>query len=145
MAASMPYMMAIPGGGQSPLPLAYPNYAAPGTSHDFAMPTAAMATTGMVPVGRTVYIGNMPPDVSAEELLDNVHFGPIESVRLLPEKNCAFVSFLSGQVAAAFHADSSVRRISLRNRELKIGWGKPSVPPPAVMYAVQHHLSLIHI
>ena len=42
MAASMPYMMAIPGGGQSPLPLAYPNYAAPGTSHDFAMPTAAM-------------------------------------------------------------------------------------------------------
>ena len=139
MAASMPYMMAIPGGGQSPLPLAYPNYAAPGTSHDFAMPTAAMATTGMVPVGRTVYIGNMPPDVSAEELLDNVHFGPIESVRLLPEKNCAFVSFLSGQVAAAFHADSSVRRISLRNRELKIGWGKPSVPPPAVMYAVQHH------
>lgn len=139
MAASMPYMMAVPGGGQGPLPLAYANYAATGPPQDYAMPTTAMATTGMVPVGRTVYIGNMPPDVSAEELLDNVHFGPIESVRLLPEKNCAFISFLSGQVAAAFHADSSVRRISLQNRELKIGWGKPSVPPPAVMYAVQHH------
>lgn len=100
---------------------------------------ASPASPAMVPVGRTVYIGNIPSEASVSELLDLVHFGPIENVRLLPEKNCAFISFLTGQVAAAFHADSSVKHVSLRSQELKIGWGKPSVPPPAVLYAVQHH------
>lgn len=121
------------------MPMASYGTYAPSPQPDFLPQAMTAASAGMVPVGRTVYMGNLPSDVTAEELLDNVHFGPIENVRMLPEKNCAFVSFLCGQVAAAFHADSSVRRISLRNRELKIGWGKPSVPPPAVMYAVQHH------
>ena len=137
--ASVPYVMTMPGGSQSPVPVTYGSY--PPTpsslSHEFNVPTLS-SPAGMVPVGRTVYIGNMPPEASAEELLDLVHYGPIENVRLLPEKACAFISFLCGQVAAAFHADSSVRRISLHNRELKIGWGKPSVPPPAIVYAVQH-------
>lgn len=91
----------------------------------------------LVPVGRTVYIGNIPDNTSVSELLDLVKFGPIESVRMLPDRNCAFISFLTGQVAAAFHADLTVKHASLKNRELKIGWGRPSAPPPAVLMAVQ--------
>ena len=97
----------------------------------------AMPPPQQVPMGRTVYVGNLPADASVDELLNLVKFGPIESVRLLPEKNCAFISFLNGHVAAAFHADSSVKRVTLNNQELKIGWGKPSAPPPAVVMAVQ--------
>ncbi|WFD21050.1 hypothetical protein MCAP1_003305 [Malassezia caprae] len=128
----MPLFMPV-----SPTATSYHGYtSSPPVPPGFA--AANPASPAMMPVGRTVYVGNIPSEASVSELLDIVHFGPIENVRLLPEKNCAFISFLTGQVAAAFHADSSVKHVSLRNQELKIGWGKPSVPPPAVLYAVQH-------
>jgi RNA recognition motif-containing protein len=87
--------------------------------------------------GRTVYVGNLPADASVDELLNQVKFGPIENVRILAEKNCAFISFLDGGTAAAFHADASVKKMSLHNQELKIGWGKPSTCPTPVAMAVQ--------
>ncbi|KDN38389.1 hypothetical protein K437DRAFT_228630 [Tilletiaria anomala UBC 951] len=91
------------------------------------------------PAGRTVYVGNLPADASVDELLSLVKFGPIENVRVLPEKNCAFISFLEGATAAAFHADASVKKFTLHSNELKIGWGKPSPCPAQVILAVQQH------
>lgn len=87
--------------------------------------------------GRTVYVGNLPAEASVDELLSLVKFGPIENVRVLAEKSCAFISFLDGNMAAAFHADASVKKLSLHNQELKIGWGKPSACPTPVLMAVQ--------
>ncbi|PWN35336.1 uncharacterized protein FA14DRAFT_112326, partial [Meira miltonrushii] len=89
--------------------------------------------------GRTVYVGNLPAEASVDELLSQVKFGPIENVRILPEKNCAFISFLDGNMAAAFHADASVKKMSLHNQELKIGWGKPSACPTPILMAVQQN------
>ncbi|UZJ51766.1 hypothetical protein CBS101457_001086 [Exobasidium rhododendri] len=89
--------------------------------------------------GRTVYVGNLPADASVDELLNQVKFGPIENVRVLPEKSCAFLSFLDGAMAAAFHADASVKKMSLHNQELKIGWGKPSACPTPILMAVQQN------
>ena len=134
----MPYMMPMSTG----IPMGYvPPYSAPlaQSMPEFSNMAARVQMPPMVPIGRTVYVGNLPAEASVDELLSLVKFGPIENVRLLPDKNCAFISFLSAQVAAAFHADSSVRHISLHGQELKIGWGKPSVPPPAVVMAVQQH------
>ncbi|KAE9383327.1 hypothetical protein BT96DRAFT_1009346 [Gymnopus androsaceus JB14] len=37
--------------------------------------------------GRTVYVGNLPSTASVDELLNLVHFGPLESIRVLPEKS----------------------------------------------------------
>ena len=131
--APMPMMMQSPA-----MPVSYSGFS-PSPAHlsaDYGTPPAP--PPAMVPVGRTVYVGNLPIEATVDELLDLVKFGPIENVRLLPEKSCAFISFLTGQVAAAFHADSTVRHISLHGQELKIGWGKPSVPPVSVLYAVQH-------
>ncbi|PKI85866.1 hypothetical protein MVES_000199 [Malassezia vespertilionis] len=148
--AMMPSMVA----GQPPLgwngtvpymmPMGYaPSYGAPYThvapEYNGVTPRMQHSPMPMAPVGRTVYVGNIPPEATVAELLSLVKFGPIDNVRMLPEKNCAFISFLSGQFAAAFHADSSVKRVSLHNQELKIGWGKPSVPPPDVLMAVQQH------
>ena len=65
-----------------------------------------------------------------------VRFGPIEQVRLLPEKSCVFISFLDGSTAAAFHADASVKKLALHGQELKIGWGKASNVPPSIAMAV---------
>jgi len=99
-------------------------------------PIAGLATAN-AGNGRTVYVGNLPPDALIDELLSLVKFGPIESVRILGEKSCAFISFLEGATAAAFHADATLKKISLHGVELKIGWGKPSPVPAPVLLAIQ--------
>lgn len=86
--------------------------------------------------GRTVYVGNLPATASVDELLNLVHFGPLESIRVLPEKSCVFLSFLDGATAAAFHADATVKKLSLHGQELKIGWGKPSPVSAQVALAI---------
>lgn len=83
-----------------------------------------------------MYVGNLPPTASVDELLNLVHFGPLESIRVLPEKSCVFLSFLDGATAAAFHADATVKKLSLHGQELKIGWGKPSPVPAQVALAI---------
>ncbi|OXB38798.1 cytoplasmic protein [Cryptococcus neoformans] len=100
-----------------------------------AAAAAAAAAAGNT-TGRTVYVGNLPAEASVDELLNLVRFGPIEAVRLLPEKSCVFISFLDGSTAAAFHADACVKKLALHGQELKIGWGKPSMVHPAVATAV---------
>lgn len=96
---------------------------------------AAAAAVGNQ-TGRTVYVGNLPADASVDELLNLVHFGPLESVRVLPEKSCVFISFLDGATAAAFHADATNKKLTLHGQELKIGWGKASPVPSQVMLSI---------
>lgn len=97
---------------------------------------AAAAAAAGNQTGRTVYIGNLPADASVDELLNLVRFGPIESVRVLPEKSCVFISFLDGSTAAAFHSDATIKKLSLHGQELKIGWGKPSPVPSQVLLSI---------
>ncbi|KAF8575220.1 hypothetical protein K439DRAFT_1370433 [Ramaria rubella] len=97
---------------------------------------AAAAAAANNQTGRTVYVGNLPADASVDELLNLVRFGPLESVRVLPEKSCVFISFLDGSTAAAFHADATVKKLSLHGQELKIGWGKASPVPSQVMLSI---------
>ncbi|SCV68678.1 BQ2448_799 [Microbotryum intermedium] len=107
------------------------------------MPTASnlasMNHTNLnpTPTGRTVYVGNLPSDASVDELLSLIRFGPIEAVKIIPEKSCAFISFLDQLTAAAFHSDAVLRKLRLHENDLRIGWGKPTVVPPIVAHAVQ--------
>ncbi|KAI9836912.1 MAG: hypothetical protein M1837_003229 [Sclerophora amabilis] len=86
---------------------------------------------------RTVYLGNIPPETPPEEILSHVRSGQIESVRLLPDKNCAFISFLDGSSATHFHSDAILKKLSIRGQDIKVGWGKPSQVPTSVALAVQ--------
>lgn len=86
---------------------------------------------------RTVYLGNIPSETSAEEILGHVRSGQIESVRLLPDKNCAFISFLDGSSATHFHSDAILKKLAIRGQDIKIGWGKPAQVPTSVAVAVQ--------
>lgn len=97
-----------------------------------------MGTPGIVPgTSRTVYLGNIPPETSAEEILGHVRSGQIESVRLLPDKNCAFISFLDSSSATHFHSDAILKKLAIRGQDIKVGWGKPSQVPTSVAIAVQ--------
>ena len=86
---------------------------------------------------RTVYLGNVPADTTAEELLSHVRSGQIESVRMLPDKNCAFISFLDGSSATHFHSDAILKKLNIKGQDIKVGWGKPSQVPTSVALAVQ--------
>jgi RNA recognition motif-containing protein len=108
--------------------------AAPSGYSPAALSAALSATAN--PTGRTVYVGNLPATASVDELLNLVHFGPLESIRVLAEKSCVFLSFLDGATAAAFYADATVKKLSLHGQELKIGWGKPSPVPGQVALAI---------
>ncbi|CUS07933.1 unnamed protein product [Tuber aestivum] len=115
-----------------------PQYA---TYYQQSSPTATSplaATPGMIAgTSRTVYLGNIPPETSAEEILGHVRSGQIESVRLLPDKNCAFISFLDSSSANHFHSDAILKKLSIRGQDVKVGWGKPSQVPTSVALAVQ--------
>ncbi|KAI0480578.1 hypothetical protein GGR56DRAFT_664157 [Xylariaceae sp. FL0804] len=97
----------------------------------------SMAASVVTGTSRTVYLGNIPPDTSAEEILGHVRSGQIESVRLLPDKNCAFISFLDANAATHFHSDAILKKLCVKGQDIKIGWGKPSQVPTSVALAVQ--------
>jgi RNA recognition motif-containing protein len=88
---------------------------------------------------RTVYIGNLPATASVDELLNLVHFGPLEQIRVLPEKSCVFLSFMDPITAQQFFADATIKKIALHGNELKVGWGKPNPVPTAVSLAVNQN------
>ncbi|KAL2021051.1 hypothetical protein VTK56DRAFT_7706 [Thermocarpiscus australiensis] len=102
-------------------------------------PTSPVSMSPGIVTGtsRTVYLGNIPPDTSAEEILGHVRSGQIESVRLLPDKNCAFISFLDASSATHFHSDAILKKLCIKGQDIKIGWGKPSQVPTSVALAVQ--------
>ena len=100
-------------------------------------PSIHMTSGIMSGTSRTVYLGNIPAETSAEEILGHVRSGQIESVRLLPDKNCAFISFLDGSSATHFHSDAILKKLSVKGHDIKIGWGKPSPVPTSVALAVQ--------
>lgn len=115
-------------------PTQYANYYAQNSGAASPM----IATPGIVPgSSRTVYLGNIPAETTAEEILGHVRSGQIESVRLLPDKNCAFISFLDSSSATHFHSDAILKKLAIRGQDIKVGWGKPSPVPTSVALAVQ--------
>ena len=108
-----------------------------GAAFGHYQPMVGMGNAWMNGTSRTVYLGNIPADTTAEEILSHVRSGQIESVRLLPEKNCAFISFLDSSSATHFHSDAILKKLSVKGHDIKIGWGKPSQVPTSVALAVQ--------
>ncbi|KAL3471678.1 hypothetical protein BJX99DRAFT_236928 [Aspergillus californicus] len=99
---------------------------------------AASVNPGLISgTSRTVYLGNIPPETPAEEILNHVRSGQIESVRLLPDKNCAFISFLDSNSATHFHSDAILKKLAIKGNDIKVGWGKPSQVPTSVALSVQ--------
>ncbi|KXS21668.1 hypothetical protein M427DRAFT_93351 [Gonapodya prolifera JEL478] len=85
---------------------------------------------------RTVYLGNLPANVTIEDILNNVRTGMVEQAKVLEEKNCAFVTFLDASAALSFYNDCSSRHLIINSQEIKVGWGKPILPSASIISAV---------
>jgi RNA recognition motif-containing protein len=76
----------------------------------------------MIP-SRSLWIGNIDDSCSSELLLDIFSkFGSVESVRMLPEKECAFVNF--SKVDDALAAREKMHGANIGSTIVRIGFGK---------------------
>ncbi|KAG0238234.1 hypothetical protein BGW42_006514 [Actinomortierella wolfii] len=107
------------------------------TPFQVSFPSATGA--GGVPAGRTVYVGGIPSDATMEDVLNLVKTGMVEHAKMLPEKNCAFISFMDGNAASLFHHEATTRKFTINGQEIKVGWGKASPVPSHILQAVQQN------
>eukprot|EP01127_Copromyxa_protea_P012876 TRINITY_DN338_c0_g1_i2.p1 TRINITY_DN338_c0_g1~~TRINITY_DN338_c0_g1_i2.p1 ORF type:complete len:559 (-),score=121.77 TRINITY_DN338_c0_g1_i2:711-2387(-) len=81
----------------------------------------------------TVWVGGLPMGTTEQELRNLFsQFGGIENVKMLHEKNCAFVRF--NEIGEAYAAHTKMQGQFIGGQQLKMGWGKPDEkdegPPP---------------
>lgn len=79
---------------------------------------------------RTVYLGNIHPETTLEEICNVVRGGILHHIRYIPDKHICFVTFVDPNSAIAFFGLSNLQGLLIHNRRLKIGWGKHSGPLP---------------
>jgi hypothetical protein len=92
---------------------------------------------GVQAMNRTVYLGNIHPETTPEDLCNAIRGGVLQSIRYMQDKHIAFVTFVDPAAAFTFFQVASYQGLTLNNRRLKIGWGKNSGPiPPSLALAV---------
>ncbi|CAO3690859.1 unnamed protein product [Umbelopsis ramanniana] len=87
---------------------------------------------------RTIYLGNIHPDTTTEEICNVVRGGILNHIRYMPDKHIAFIAFVDPSLALNFYSQASYHGIVIKNRRLKVGWGKPSALSASVIAAVQN-------
>ncbi|KAF9174480.1 hypothetical protein BGX21_007371 [Mortierella sp. AD011] len=73
---------------------------------------------------RSIYLGNIPPDATCEELCNAIRGGILSKIRYLPKRHIAFVTFVDPKAAAAFLDSATNHGFTLKTRRLKVGWGE---------------------
>ncbi|KAJ2670305.1 hypothetical protein GGI25_005887 [Coemansia spiralis] len=84
----------------------------------------SMASSGDSVPTRSLWVGNVDPGLSSQDLIAIFgKYGRVESLRLLPDKECAFVNFLRVEDAIRAKEDMhSGARIG--NNTVRVGYGK---------------------
>lgn len=70
---------------------------------------------------RTLYFGNLPPTVSFEAFLNHIHGGMVEHVKILHDKQCAFVTFLHQEPAMALFQESQFKKLVIQGYDVRVG------------------------
>ncbi|KAJ2854933.1 hypothetical protein J3B02_002429, partial [Coemansia erecta] len=94
-----------------------------------AMHAAAAAASGGSGSGdgvptRSLWVGNVDPSLSSQDLVAIFgKYGRVESLRLLPDKECAFVNFM--RLEDAIHAKKDMYAgARIGNNTVRVGYGK---------------------
>ncbi|XP_078435552.1 zinc finger CCCH domain-containing protein 40-like [Wolffia australiana] len=81
---------------------------------------------------RTLYVGGLDARITEQDLKDNFYaHGEIESIRLVPQRACAFVSYTTRE-AAEKAAEELSNKLIVKGLRLKLMWGKPQGARPEV-------------
>ena len=86
---------------------------------------------------RCVYLGNIHPESTIDEICNVIRGGLLHNIRYLQDKHICFVTFADSQAAVSFFQTSSINGLIIHNRRIKVGWGKHSGPlHPSVAIAI---------
>uniref|UniRef100_A0A0C9RWG2 TSA: Wollemia nobilis Ref_Wollemi_Transcript_8826_1803 transcribed RNA sequence n=1 Tax=Wollemia nobilis TaxID=56998 RepID=A0A0C9RWG2_9CONI len=81
---------------------------------------------------KTLYVGGLDQRVTEDDLKDNFYgYGEIESIRLVLQRACAFVTYTTRE-GAEKAAENLSNKLVVKGLRLKLLWGKPQVPKPEV-------------
>ncbi|OAD69046.1 hypothetical protein PHYBLDRAFT_136143 [Phycomyces blakesleeanus NRRL 1555(-)] len=86
-----------------------------------------MTTSGRTDISRTIYLGSVPKEATPAEILTQVKTGAVDSFKILPDRNCAFLTFVDPASAQAFYQEYLSRKLTVQGQDLRVGWGKPSL------------------
>ncbi|KAI4340352.1 hypothetical protein MLD38_025199 [Melastoma candidum] len=79
---------------------------------------------------RTLYVGGLDARVTEQDLRDNFYaHGEIESVRMVLQRACAFVTYTTRE-GAEKAAEELSNRLVIKGLRLKLMWGRPQAPKP---------------
>jgi hypothetical protein len=70
---------------------------------------------------RTLYFGNLPQTISFHTFLNHIAGGIIDHVKILHDKQCAFVTFLNNDDAQAFHDETKNKRFVIQGYDVRVG------------------------
>ncbi|KAG0608088.1 hypothetical protein M758_8G076900 [Ceratodon purpureus] len=76
---------------------------------------------------KTLYVGGLVDRVTEEDLKDQFYsYGEIESIRMVPQRACAFVTYTTRE-GAEKAADHLANKLVINGLRLKLMWGRPQV------------------
>lgn len=79
---------------------------------------------------RTLYVGGLDARVSEQDLRDNFYaHGEIESVKMVLQRACAFVTYTTRE-GAEKAAEELSNKLVIKGLRLKLMWGRPQAPKP---------------
>jgi len=95
---------------------------------------SAMANYG----NRTIYLGGFTDELTVRDLCDSIRGGLIDNVKTLPEKKCAFATFIDPRGANLFYQRSQLANgeFVVKGKRLKVGWGKSRPLSPDIMESI---------
>ncbi|ORX49053.1 ARM repeat-containing protein [Hesseltinella vesiculosa] len=98
------------------------------SSSTSALLDSPTSTPSQVP-SRALWIGNINPSISVNDLMQQFSlYGPVESARILSDKECGFVNFITVESAVAAKNDLETRLGSkLGGTAVRVGFGKADV------------------
>ncbi|GAN03002.1 conserved hypothetical protein [Mucor ambiguus] len=99
---------------------------------------AVGGSTNQIEPLRSIYLGNFTKDMDPHDVLKHVHTGLVDSFRAMPEKSCAFLTFVEPGAAQMFYQEFLTRKLTVGETDIKIRWGKPSKMPPARSQQIQN-------
>ena len=77
---------------------------------------------------RTLYVGGLDARISEQDLRDNFYaHGEIESVRMVLQRACAFVTYTTRE-GAEKAAEELSNKLVVKGLRLKLMWGRPQAP-----------------
>ncbi|XP_010521918.1 PREDICTED: zinc finger CCCH domain-containing protein 4-like isoform X2 [Tarenaya hassleriana] len=77
---------------------------------------------------KTLYVGGLNSRILEQDIRDQFYaYGEIESIRILPEKACAFVTYTTRE-GAEKATEELCNKLVVNGQRLKLTWGRPQVP-----------------